>query len=378
MKLLRLTAKNFRILRDVTIDMEDFNVFIGTNASGKSTLLDALRFLHEGLHARDFEGSVLSRGGPLNLALKGDEAHHIDLEVRLQNEDLCFEWSVRIDIHRYQFRVKERVDQLIPNKPPANLLEADGGAGTWWSDNEKKKIDMQLPSPTSCALAAASADTTFPARDVANFVRRWGFFDPNPFLLRRDWAGMEPNRLDHYGRNLAATLHTLESTSPDVLKQIRSATRDIVGMPTTIATRESDDRPYFVQEEEGLDHTVHQMGVSSGTLRMLALMVALYGEPDTNLLGIEEPENYVHPGALSAFVEHLRSSQERVQFMVTTHSPLLLDLLEDPKLVCVVQRNDGQGTTVRRQMNPDGIRLALDESGFSLGEYYQTTGFGTT
>ena len=47
MKLLRLRAKNYRSLRDESIEFDDFNVFIGANASGKSTILDALRFLHE-------------------------------------------------------------------------------------------------------------------------------------------------------------------------------------------------------------------------------------------------------------------------------------------------------------------------------------------
>ena len=375
MKLLRLKAKNYRSLRDVSIDLEDFNVFIGANASGKSTILDALRFLHEAVHARDFEGAVFSRGGILNLAWKGEEAHQIDLVVTLRNGDHSFEWSVQIDIQGYQFRVKERVEQIITGFPPMALLDADGGTGRWWSANTEERVKMQLP-PTSCALAAASADATFPARDIASFVRRWGFFDPNPFLLRRDWPGLEANRLDHYGRNLAETLYTLKRTSPGVFEQIRSATQDIVGLPTSIDPRESEDRRYFVQTEEGLQFTVHQMGVSSGTLRMLALMTALYGEQDANLLGIEEPENYVHPSALSAFVEHTRNSHDRVQFMVTTHSPLLLDLLDDPKVVYIVQRGDGTGTKVSGETNPEGVRKALDESGFSLGEYYQTMGFG--
>ena len=375
MKLLRLKAKNYRSLRDVTIDFKDFNLFIGPNAAGKSTILDTLRFLHEGIHARDFQGPILSRGGPLNLAWKGEEAHRIDLVVTLRNGDHSFEWSVQIDIQGYQFRVKERVEQIITGFPPMALLDADGGTGRWWSANTEKRVEMQLP-PTSCALAAASADATFPARDIASFVRRWGFFDPNPFLLRRDWPGLEASRLDHYGRNLAETLYILKSTSPGVFEQIRSATQDIVGLPTNIDPRESEDRRYFVQTEGGLRFTVHQMGVSSGTLRMLALMTALYGEQDANLLGIEEPENYVHPSALSAFVEHTRNSQGRVQFMVTTHSPLLLDLLDDPKVVYTVQRGDGTGTKVNGETNPEGVRKALDESGFSLGEYYQTKGFG--
>ena len=375
MKLLTLKARNFRSLRDVSIDLEDFNLFIGANATGKSTILDALRFLHEGVQARDFEAPVFSRGGIPNLAWKGEEAHQIDLAVTLRDGEESTEWSIQITRQGYHFHVGERVAQLPSQSPPVVLLEADGGTGWWWSNTTSERVEMQQPA-TVCALAAAAADASFPAREIAGFVRRWGFFDPNPFLLRRDWTGLDSSRLDHYGRNLGETLHALASSSPDVVDRIRSATQNIVGLPAGIETRESEDRFYFVQSEAGLRFPVHQMGVSSGTLRTLALMTALLGEPETNLLGIEEPENYIHPSALSAFVEYMRDSQDRVQFMVTTHSPLLLDLLDDPASVCVVQRGDGEGTAVNREANPDGVRSALNASGFSLGEFYQTKGFG--
>ena len=121
---------------------------------------------------------------------------------------------------------------------------------------------------------------------------------------------------------------------------------------------------------------MNQMGVSSGTLRMLALMTALHGQPETTLIGIEEPENYIHPAALSSFVEHMLDAQDRVQFMVTTHSPLLLDFLNDPAAVSIVSRDDVDGTIVVREKDPVGVRNALDASGFGLGEYYETRGFG--
>ena len=375
MKLLTLKARNFRSLRDVSVDLEDFNLFIGANAAGKSTILDALRFLHEGVQARDFEAPVFSRGGILNLAWKGEEAHRIDLAVTLRDGEESTEWSIRITRQGYHFHVGERVAQLPSQSPPIVLLEAERGTGWWSSNTTSERVEMQQPA-TVCALAAAAADASFPAREIAGFVRRWGFFDPNPFLLRRDWTGLDSSRLDHYGRNLGETLHALANSSPDIVDRIRSATQNIVGLPAGIETRESEDRFYFVQSEAGLRFPVHQMGVSSGTLRTLALMTALLGEPETNLLGIEEPENYIHPSALSAFVEYMRDSQDRVQFMVTTHSPLLLDLLDDPGSVCVVQHGDGKGTAVNREANPDGVRSALNASGFSLGEFYQTKGFG--
>ena len=85
---------------------------------------------------------------------------------------------------------------------------------------------------------------------------------------------------------------------------------------------------------------------------MLALMTALHGQPETTLIGIEEPENYIHPAALSSFVEHMVDAQDRVQFMVTTHSPLLLDFLNDPAAVSIVSRKRLQGDNGREREGP--------------------------
>ena len=105
-------------------------------------------------------------------------------------------------------------------------------------------------------------------------------------------------------------------------------------------------------------------------------MTALHGHPEAILIGIEEPENYVHPTALSSFVEHLLDARGRAQFLITTHSPMLLDLLDDPSAVRVVRLVGGEGTTVENPKDPDEVRRALDASGFGLGEFYETTGFG--
>jgi predicted ATPase len=171
-------------------------------------------------------------------------------------------------------------------------------------------------------------------------------------------------------------LFAIKQSSPAIFDQIVSATKSVLGLPLEIEPRESDNGFYFVQSESGLQHTVHQMGVSSGTLRMLALMTAIFGESGTNLIGIEEPENNVHPTALTAFAEYLLKVRERVQILVTTHSSLLLDFLNEPAAVSVVRHTDTEGTRVNRETNPDAVREALKESGFGLGEFYETKGFG--
>ncbi len=375
MRLGKLRARQYRSLRDVTVDVNGLNLFIGANAAGKSTVLDALRFLHEGASERDFAGAVRGRGGIVHLAWKGEAAEEVELGIEVDSADERFEWTLRLVRERYDFHVEERVNRLSEGSPPVPLLEARRGAGWWWSGGEGKQVDLKQ-GPTMCALAAAAADASFPAREVAEFVRRWGFFDPNPFLLRRDWSGTEFRKFDPYGRNLGETLYGLQQSSPEVLRRIVDATQDVLGLPTEIEPRESDDRFYFVQREPGLQFVVHQMGVSSGTLRMLALMTALFSEPEANLIGIEEPENYVHPTAVASFVDYVRGTQDRIQFIVTTHSPLLLDYLDDPSAVRVVHRGEDGATVIEDQADGESIRAALQESGFGLGAFYETQGFG--
>ena len=375
MKLSSFTVKNYRSIRDATIDLGDLAVFIGANATGKSAILDALRFLSEAVRARDFRGPMFSRGGILNLAWKGQEAGQVELSVALEDNGRRFEWIVRLVRRSYDFYVAEHVREFRPGYPPLELLNADSGRGSWWSGEKEEGVQL-LQGPSACALAAASADASFPARQVAEFVSSWGFFDPSPFLLRRDWNLPDAGGFDPYGRNLGETLYNLRGTYPEVLDQIVEATQSIVGFPDNIEPRESEDRFYFVQNEPGLQFPVNQMGVSSGTLRMLALMTALYGQSGAALIGIEEPENYVHPTALEALVQHIHAAREQSQFLVTTHSPLLLSYLDEPAAVNVVKRDKSLGTMVQKEPNPDGVRKALEASGFGLGEYHETKGFG--
>lgn len=371
MKLISLTAKRYRSLRDANISIEDLNLFIGANASGKSAILDVLRFLHEGMQARDFRAPVYSRGGIVHLAWKGEDANQIELRVTIKTDDKTYDWSLRLVREGYEFHVEEQLHESYSQSPPVQVLEAREGEGWWWSGEKGERVHLKQ-APTTCALAAAEADASFPARGVAEFIGRWGFFDPSPFLLRRDWTGLDSNRFDPYGRNLGETLHRLPHS---VREEIVEATRQVIGLPNNIEPRETENRFYFVQNEPGLQFPVHQMGVSSGTLRVLALMTALLAEPEVNLIGIEEPENYVHPTALRSFVDFLVTTTGRVQFMVTTHSPLLLDFLNDPASLSIVRRSE-IGTQVVRQENVSGVKKALEESGFGLGEFYQTKGFG--
>ncbi len=374
-----LRVSRYRSLRDIQIGISDLNLFIGTNASGKSSILDALRFLHEGIVDRDFREAVFSRGGMNHLAWKGEYAQTIRLETQFTDEEKTYEWTLVLERAKSEFVIKEEtLHEVVTGRAPTQLLRVAEGQGWWWSGARGDRVHLKQP-PTICALASAAVDESFPAGCLAEFVGRWGFFDPSPFLLRRGWVGLDASIFDSHGRNLAERLFALRETSPESFDQIVVATQSVLGLPTKVDFREprdDDGRVSFVQEEPGLRFPVHQVGTSSGTLRMLALMTALVGESQRSLIGIEEPENHVHPRALEAFSRYLRAARDRVQILVTTHSPLLLTYLDDPGSVCIVRRNENGGTFVQREEHPEDVSRALEASGFGLGEFYETTGFG--
>ncbi len=377
MKLSELTASRYRSIRDEVVYFDDLNVFIGANASGKSTVLDALRFVHEGLLARDFRDAVYSRGGIIHLAWKGESANQVRLELKFADEQNRYAWSIELTVaERHDFSVHEEVSLFHPSLPPNKLLSSNNGIGKWWSEQQKQWVNFEQ-NPGTCALAAASVDTGFPARGLASFVADWGFFDPNPFSLRRGgWSAIEPDRLDVYGRNLAERLYWLKESSQETFDRIVAATESVLGLPSELEPRESEGRYYFVQKEPGLAYQVHQVGASTGTLRILALMTALFEEKGQSIIAIEEPENNIHPAALADFVQFLVDARHRAQIVITTHSPILLNFLDNPSFVSIVRRDDRSGTKVIKEQNPEGVKDALEASGFSLGEFHETKGFG--
>jgi predicted ATPase len=379
MRLDRLKVDNYRSLRDVDLKLHPLNLLIGTNASGKSNILDALRFLAQGVQEKDFARAVGSRGNVVQLAWKGAEAEFVTLKAFLTEGAESYDWSVRVDRQGFEYDLTEDLRHVRANAPPSQLLHSQQGNGWWWSGIKREEVKLSLPQPTGCALSAASVDESFPGRSVAEFVNRWGFFDPSPAFLRRATFPDEEEgpRLDPVGRNLAGRLFAIKEANPETFEKIVSATKDVLGVPETIELRRQDydGRIYFVQTEDGLSYPVHQLQASSGTLRMLALMTALLGEEDITLVGIEEPENYIHPNALEAFARYLLLAKDRVQIIITTHSPLLLNFLNEPEAVCIVRRG-AKGTEVKREPEPAAVREALNASGFGLGEFYESKGFG--
>ena len=104
---------------------------------------------------------------------------------------------------------------------------------------------------------------------------------------------------------------------------------------------------------------------SDGTLKMLAYLTLLYDPDPVRLLGIEEPENFLHPRLLPVLVEECRNASDRSQVFISTHSPFVVNGLR-PDEVWVLERLADGYTSVHRASEMKGVKEFVDK-GSQLG-----------
>jgi predicted ATPase len=170
--------------------------------------------------------------------------------------------------------------------------------------------------------------------------------------------------LNALGRdNPDARSHVIEFLSK-VVPGVQDVTVRHVGKKETLAFDQRVDRdsgPWRFLAEN----------MSDGTLRALGVLTALFqsangGSKRVPLVGIEEPEAAVHPGAAGVLRDALRAAAENMQVLVTSHSPDLLDDkdVSDEWILAVVSEN---GETKIGPINKEDRSLMRDRL-FTAGE----------
>jgi predicted ATPase len=170
------------------------------------------------------------------------------------------------------------------------------------------------------------------------------------------------------GEDLAAFLNTLRSVDPKQLKAIARSLHAIIPSVTGVEAAPNDLGEVEIKILEG-DAVIPARVVSEGTLRVLGLLSLGSTREPLSLVGFEEPENGIHPRRIRMIAELLKSRAEQHagQLIVTTHSPLLPDLIPDENLY-VCRKTEGQTRItpfaswgeIARRATIDG---ALEETG---------------
>jgi predicted ATPase len=342
-----LKVQNFRALREVAFEeLTPLTVLLGPNGSGKSTVFDVFAFLAEcfesGLRrAWDKRGrakELKTRGsdGPVTIEIKYREpgyspiTYHLAVDER-RNAPVVIEewlqWSRKGRGKPFRFLdYKEGIGRAVSGEQP---------------DADDTRTEVPLSSPDLIAVNALGQFAEHPrVAALRNFITGWYVSYLSADSARGQPEAGPQERLTRTGDNLANVIQYLAEQHGDRLEQIFDVLRRRVPrIERVLAETMPDGRLLLQIKDAPFRYPVLAKFASDGTLKMLAYLVLLYDPTPPPFIGIEEPENFLHPRLLPELAEECRAASERTQLLVTTHSPFFLNGLR-PQEVRVLWRDD--------------------------------------
>lgn len=330
----RVALRNYKSIGACDVEPAQLCFLVGPNGSGKSNFLDALRFVADALRF-SLDHALRDRGGIQEVRRRsGGRPNHFGIRL-----DFALEQSVG----HYAFEIGARPRGGYTVLREDCVIESATGSSAKVSYTVK---DGEARSGTVSPLPAATHDRLYlvsvsglPAfRPLYDALSNMGFYNLAPDVIR-DLQTPDPGELlERDGANLASVLSNLETRSPGVVTKIGEYLAKVVPGVTGVAARSLGPKQTleFRQDVAGALQPWRFLAssMSDGTLRALGVLVALFqanGRQDRALIGIEEPELALHPAAAGVLIDGLRDASERVQVLVTSQSPDLLDNSDIPE-----------------------------------------------
>lgn len=377
-----LKVQNFRALRDAEFkDLTPITVLVGPNGSGKSTVFDVFAFLAEcfevGLRrawdrrGRARELKTRGAGGPVEIEIKYRErlgtpliTYHLAVDERAGAPVVVREW-----LHWKRRRYGA----------PFRFLEYRRGQGRAASgeapDTEDQRIEIPLQSPDLLAVNALGQFQEHPrVAALRDFIMGWHVSYLSAESARGIPEAGPHERLSRTGDNLANVIQYLAEQHPERLERIFTALRERVPrIERVLAEIMQDGRLLLQIKDTPFNQPVLARFASDGTLKMLAYLVLLYDPKPPPFVGIEEPENFLHPRLLYGLAEECREASARTQLLVTTHSPFFIDALRLGE-VRILWRDEQGHTQTGRVKDIRGVPEFV-EAGAQLGELWMERQF---
>lgn len=358
MRFTHLKLENWRNFLAVDVPLQQRAFLVGPNASGKSNVLDALRFLRDVADPQGgLQRAVQSRHGVSQIrSLHARRYPNVAIEVEVGEGDTK-PWTYRLELTQNNQRVPIVAREVVRRGDDTVLERPD--------KDDKADINRQ----TQTHLEQVNANKKF--RELAEFFAQVRYLHLVPQLVREPDRSKGLSRDPFGGDFLEQLARTPKKTRDSRLRRIQAAlrvavpqlkeltlARDAVGVPHLRGLYEHWRPNAGWQNEDQL---------SDGTLRLLGLLwVFLDG---TAPLLLEEPELSLH----AAVVRHIPQMIHRLgrkvgrQTILSTHSA---DLLGDEGIALdevLILEPSREGTSVTVAAADEQIR-ALLEGNMSVAE----------
>ena len=380
-----IKIRDFKSIREVELDLSAVTVLIGRSGTGKSNLVQAIRFLRNLL--LDQNEAVNYEFGWDRIVPVGEPKPKTSIEVSFTIPGEEQEYSYRIEFgllgqQTYQNTLWLREERLsIGREQLFARLVRDNNQWQW----EKAPAVSPTPNPNHGGPMLG----LFPSLQQVVYANAALSTGIGYYHLAETALSSLPEQ--PHGQNLLRKIPGLSDTATNYLQVIRGITQDfhhpnirksllasLQRVNPGIASIElnsltNPERAIIGHKIAGQTFELSLQQESDGLRRFYAHLLALYQTPSKLLLVFEEPENAVFPGALSLLADEFKAAprENRGQVVITTHNPTLLDSF-DVADVRVVEMRDGrtlvgrvskeQQQSVRDHLLTTGELLTVDRA----------------
>lgn len=381
----RFRVRNYLSLLDVNLELTERNVLVGPNMSGKSNLVDCLRFLAQAAQTGVVK-ALVDRGGFSEVLWKGTPADH-RICITLDFDELTPEGSH--SRYGYEISILGSPAGLISIEREHLTVERNGRtfilADLKNGQGSINRLGGAILSESTGAPSVSVLELSIPGwegMDVKNYIASWRFYRLVPEVMKQVNAAVAQNFLTQSGDNLSSWMMTLLTKYPNEFRRLKQAATDalpglveILSPPTQFATT------YLLTREKHLREPINIWRMADGELVFLALLSLILAPAELSapLFCVEEPETHLHPRLLDTLVEIQTQVQKEygvqaAQVLVTTHSPYLVDQVELEDLV-VLEKVEGATRCVRPSSKAH-LKELLQREEVGLGELWYSGALG--
>ena len=382
-----IRIENFRSLKDVTLDLNDVNLFIGPNNSGKTNVFKALQFLGEWLRTgnvgnfqevcfgkktpsisrEEYEPlafSIITDGGQNSyniyrieffsdttvyqlIGTTYDDSKMKNQEIQIASinyEEFFYSYQIRLSNNEHFFLTNENRDIL----EQLDKFKQNSDNFLYYKDGSYLKDQNPYSYAKHCfSTYAFLASAIGIQKKIENVFKRIdGFYSIEVDKIRTAAKYEKSVKVAYDASNLVSFIDDMDNNYPTVLDDIKKDFKKCVGNEFSnfkcpvFEDGKAPLRKLKFFDTEGNFYWADE--VSDGVLYFLAIVCILHQPEPPQFLLLEEPENGVHPRRIKNIMDYIfdLAEEKNITVIMTSHSPVVLDEFKDvPENVFVFDKN---------------------------------------
>lgn len=410
---------NFKNFADETLRVGPFTIIVGANASGKSNVRDAFRFLHgigRGYTLAEIIGGKYGPGGQREWEpIRGATNEIVRQSPSSVGGESSFSLEVELNLNGTQLGYSITVGRFMEGDPDRNISyelgpfrllkeELRTESGTVYTasgpgyyrvghppDSLSVKVEETKEEFQSNTEQPVLTQYVMPGRtkrilndqhsiNLRSVLADMRFLEPSPDRMREpSFPGATV--LGDFGDNLPTALQEIRGDA-EQSETLASWVRELTPMDVEDFEFPLDPsgRVHLTIREKN-DKKVSAYSASDGTLRFLAVLTALLGRNPAGVYFFEEIDTGIHPARQWLVLELIekQAAKRGIQVITTTHSPDMLtfvndDTFEHLSVVCRLEDSpDAVIRPVTRLPNARDLRTSQGGLGRLLTENWMET-----